>query len=214
MHSVANELGSEICSILLSFHALTGSDYTNPFFNRTKMTSFRKMLKIPSSYKLLNSLATENVNVSDVTKFILNIIYNRPLKERTPGESRYKMLLTRRKTGKEKKYPSSKALPPDQKSLTMKILRASFVSHCMVNCLDREYIPPNPSEYGWKLVDSTWEPVWFEGNALPDANETNVSSEEDDSENEDESMESMDDISDSDDSDYVTSDNTSSDSDF
>ena len=53
----------------------------------------------------------------------------------------------------------------------MKILRSDFVCHCMVNCLDNSYVPLCPSNYGWKFVDSTWEPIWYDGKALPDFNE-------------------------------------------
>ena len=82
MHSLAGEFGQEICDILPSFHALTGSDYTNPFFNRSKIQSFRKMLKTPNSHKLLQTMSSGTVDVSEVTNFILHIIYNRPLNEK------------------------------------------------------------------------------------------------------------------------------------
>ena len=40
------------------------------------------------------------------------------------------------KTKKKKKIASKTSMPPDQKSLTMKILRAQLVSHSWVNCPD------------------------------------------------------------------------------
>ena len=49
----------------------------------------------------------------------------------------------------------------------MKILRASFVTHCMSNCLNSCYVPLDPSLYEWKFVENWWEPVWFEWNPLP-----------------------------------------------
>ena len=68
---------------------------------------------------------------------------------------------------KKEKYNTSKDLPPDQGSLKMKILRASFTAHIMTNCLNLQYIPLDPSLYGWKIVENRWEPVWFEGSPLP-----------------------------------------------
>ena len=38
----------------------------------------------------------------------------------------------------------------------------------MSHCLNVNYTPLNPSEYGWKFTENRWEPVWFEGKALPD----------------------------------------------
>ena len=53
----------------------------------------------------------------------------------------------------------------------MKILHSTFIAHCMANCLNNEYLPSDPSNFGWKIVGGSWEPVWFEGDALPDLNE-------------------------------------------
>ena len=108
-------------------------------------------------------------NISEVTRFVLQIIYNRPLKEKSPGESRYNMLTSKKQSNK--KYPTSKALPPDQSSLKVDILRATFVAHCMSGCLNRQYAPLDPSNYGWKLEENRWQPIWFEGNPLPKPDE-------------------------------------------
>ena len=83
------------------------------------------------------------------------------------------MLLKR--NASRKIFPSSKALPPDQKSLDMIVLRATYVAH---------YVPLDPSRFGWALVDDTWKPVWFEGNALPEVNKTVDSPENESSEDE------------------------------
>ena len=65
------------------------------------------------------------------------------------------------------KYNTSKDLPPDQSILKMKIVQASFVTHCMSNCLNSRYVPLDPSLFGWKFVKNRWEPIWFEANSLP-----------------------------------------------
>ena len=91
------------------------------------------------------------------------------MKEKNPGESRYNMLVKKKKQTKsrEKKYNTSMELPPDQSSLKMKILRASFVAHRMSHCLNPNYVPLDPSVHGWKLVENHCEPIWFEGYPLP-----------------------------------------------
>ena len=42
-------------------------------------------MKTPSKADLLHSLQTENAIVSEVIDFVIHIIYNRPIHERTPG---------------------------------------------------------------------------------------------------------------------------------
>ena len=80
----------------------------------------------------------------------------------------------------------------------------------MVNCLNKECVPLDQSKLGWALVDDTWKPVWFEGNALPEINKTVDSPENESSEDEvDEECEI------SDDSDFVeSSDDLSEDDDL
>ena len=125
--SLANHLGSNVCKNLPGFHALTGCDYTNPFYGRSKYGSYKQMLKKPTSVDMLDSLAEDESDVGAVTEFILRVIYNRPMKEKTPGQSRYAMLFVKKK-GKKKKFADTKRLPPDVSSLEMKIKRANYVT--------------------------------------------------------------------------------------
>ena len=166
---LAKTLGKDICNILPAFHALTGSDYTNPFYRRSKIQSFKKLFKLQSKCSLLQSLMTGNANVEDVISFIIHIIYNRPLRERTPGDARYAMLFV--KQGSKKKFASTKSLPPDYKSLVQKVMRANFVAYGWSNCLYGGFDQPDPLLYGWKYEDETLLPVWYEGSALPNNEE-------------------------------------------
>ena len=164
IRAIANHLGKEICSVLPAFHPLTGSDFTHRFFDCLKIPALKKMLRISNSHKLLLSLPSDESNGSEVTDFVLHVVYNRLLKEKTPGESLYNMLTKKKKQTKsrKKKYNTSMELPLDQSSLNMKILRASLVAHCVSHYLNPYYVPLDPSVHGWKLVENHWEPIWFE----------------------------------------------------
>ena len=70
------------------------------------------MLRNVNSYKSLLTMQSGNVDIDKVTGFVLHIIYNRPLREKTPGECRHKMITTIRR-GTKRRYPSIKALPPE-----------------------------------------------------------------------------------------------------
>ena len=104
---------------------------------------------------LTSSMNTDHVDIEKVTYFVLHIIYNRPKREKNTW--RCCMLEKAKKT---------KPLPPDQKSLTMKILRAQLVSHSWVNCLDCNYQSLYPLSNGWIFVDAL-QPLWYEGASLP-----------------------------------------------
>ena len=97
--SLSSQLGEKICDILPVFHSLTGSDFTKPFFGRSKISSFKKLLSKLESMDLMSSMNTDHVDIEKVTYFVLHAIYNRPKREKSPGDSRYAMLYV----GKDKK---------------------------------------------------------------------------------------------------------------
>ena len=162
-------MGDRICNILPSFHALTGSDFTKTFFRRSKIQSFKKLIAHPENADLLVSLNSQQANINDVMDFILHATYNRPKREKTPEDSRYAMLFVGK--GKKKKFASTKSLPPDQKSLDMKIMRVNLISHSWANCLDPHYEQLDPCSYGWKFEDEVLQPLWYHGYSLPTVTE-------------------------------------------
>ena len=127
--ALAEHLGYECCKNLPGFHALTGCDFTYPFYGRSKNRAFNMMMNISKSkkrnttYHLLDSLGSIEPNFEDLTKFVLNTIYNRPLHETSPTSSRVAMLSTGNGKRKNIRYRSTKAIPPDTNSLHMKIKR-------------------------------------------------------------------------------------------
>ena len=107
------------------------------------------------SIKLLHTLAQSHARCEEIIDFILHIIYNRPRREKTPGDSRYAMMMSSK--GKKRKFTPSQRLPSDSKSIQWNIQWANFVVNCMVNCLDGAYKQPNPLNYGWQLNDGILE---------------------------------------------------------
>ena len=69
--------------------------------------------------------------------------------------------------GNKKKFASTKSLPPDQKSLEKKILRANLISHSWINCLNGHYEQLDPCSYGYKIDNGILVPFWFDGDVLP-----------------------------------------------
>ena len=75
--ALADHLGESVCNILPAFHALTGSDFTQSFFGRSKFTSYKKMQKM-QSISQLDTLGSLHANQTTITDFILHTIYNTP----------------------------------------------------------------------------------------------------------------------------------------
>ena len=90
--SLSSHLGEKICAILPAFYSLPGSDFTKPFFGRSKTNSFKELLSKPESINLMSSMSADDFDIEKVTYFVLHIIYNRPKREKSSGDSRYAML--------------------------------------------------------------------------------------------------------------------------
>ena len=73
--SLSSQLEEKICATLPAFHSVTGSDFTKPFFGRSKINSFKKLLSKPESNESMN---TDHVDIEKVMYFALHVIYNRP----------------------------------------------------------------------------------------------------------------------------------------
>ena len=68
-------------------------------------------MSCPSYGNLLSSLSTDQTNIPDVMDFIIHVIYNRPNREKSRGDSRYAMLFVGK--GTKRKFASTKSLIPD-----------------------------------------------------------------------------------------------------
>ena len=95
---------------------------------------------------------------------MLHVICNRLKKEKSPGNTRCAMLYVGK--DKKRKFAPTESLPPDQKSLTMKILRAHLVSHSWIDCLDCNYQSLDTLSNGLIFVDGTLQALWYEGVSL------------------------------------------------
>ena len=98
--------------------------------------NLKKAKKRVVSVYLLDTLGTENPDYDKTIDFILRTVYNRPSNEKTPKDSRQAMLFS----GKDKSRKFRSTLPPDHRSLLMKIKRANLVSYIWKNCLNPELL--------------------------------------------------------------------------
>ena len=83
IYPLAKQLGEDVCEVLPAFHILTGSNYTNSVFGKTKYTCLKRMIVHPESSSLLKPLNHPNANIGEIIEFVLWIINNRPKSEKT-----------------------------------------------------------------------------------------------------------------------------------
>ena len=73
--SLIGHLEGNICKTLISFHALTSSDFT----------FYKVMVNKTKSVSLLNSLGSQYPNLDEIADFVIHTVYNRPKKINSPG---------------------------------------------------------------------------------------------------------------------------------
>ena len=105
---LSQHLGPSICDILPAFHALTGCDYTNQFYGRSKYGSFKIMQRKKEMINKLSFLSTRNIGFNCVIKFILRVIYNRP-------RTKLPQMFFVKKKGKKRKFSNTNRLPNENR---------------------------------------------------------------------------------------------------
>ena len=142
---------------------IVGCDFTYPFYTRAKFQVFTLMMNLKKakqrvvSVYLLDTLGTENPDYDKIIDFIVRTVHNRPANDETPKDSRLAMLFGGK--GKSRKFRSTKTLPPDRRSLLMKIKRASTIVSYSLSM--------DPCDWGSEVRDNLLIPVWFGGSNLP-----------------------------------------------
>ena len=119
--SLSSQLEEKICAILPAFHSVTGSHFTKPFFGRSKINSFKKLLSKPESNESMN---TDHVDMEKVMYFVLHVIYNRPKREKSPGNIAMRCCMLEK--AKKKKVCTYKITAARSKVLNYENIASTF----------------------------------------------------------------------------------------
>ena len=164
---------------LPGLHSFTGSDYTAAFYWEGKVAPLRLLMKedglewIKAFRKM--SLPTFNLE-ADIEGFVCALYGRRDGRSTNVVRPRkiLRLQASNKKTGANEKNEDRLKkvdcglLPPCQKVIMKKMLRAQLVSRMWFNADEAE---PNlglePTEFGWRMVDGCFHPDWYSGPALP-----------------------------------------------
>ena len=192
---VSEDFGQEYCTALLTLHAYTGCDTTSAFKGIGKVKPMKvfdknKGLTVCFS-KLGMSWDVNKEMIQDLEAFTCTL-YGYP-RYKSIDALRHDML--KRKCNGNSKLDPSKAidlasLPPCGKTLLQHIRRSNLQSGVWRRALENFLEVPDVTNHGWVVVDGILEPLWCEGDLLPDElvdlleENNNSESEEEESANE------------------------------
>ena len=171
-----SELASDMSELhteaLLSLHAFTGCDSTSSFKGIGKLKPLKVLAKMNTFEETLAKLGSSwdlSPELIDEMDALTCAIYGRTNIKHV-DELRYMKLS---KLGSEGQLSAASNIdmsniPPCRKSLEQHIRRVNYqVAIWKQSCDPNPAVPDASDGHGWSLIDGKIEPLWFDGDALP-----------------------------------------------
>ncbi|CAM1323931.1 Uncharacterised protein g8524 [Pycnogonum litorale] len=173
--ALANHLGPVVCKALPGYHAVTGCDYTSPFFRKGTVNQLKKAQKSAlhlEGLSMLGETTTFDDDNSLVERYVCSLYGQGALS--SVNDARLKIFLQKYKqTDPDSPLEKIKGLdagmrPPCKNVLMRKLARCNYVAYLWKHAHLRdplENIPP--TDHGWKEVNGDFVPLWFTGSQMP-----------------------------------------------
>ncbi|KAE8740339.1 hypothetical protein FOCC_FOCC014156 [Frankliniella occidentalis] len=158
-HEIATSLGPQKCRALPTFHAFSGCDTVSSFSGVGKKSVWEAWDVYPEASLGFEALSEERVNeaLPFIEKFVVTT-YSRNSKEIGVNGCREELF----KRGRQ-----IETIPPTADALLQHMRRAAFQSFVWTTSLVALQDLPNAKDWGWKLQENNWLPVWWR--TLPEA---------------------------------------------
>lgn len=161
-HEIAEGLGPRKSVCLPMFHALTGCDTTSSFLGKGKKTAWAIWTKFDDLTEALldikNELRVNSKALGCIERFVI-LLYDKATSICDINEAR-KYLFT-------KKQRPLQSLPPTRESLVQHVRRAVLQGvFIWGQSLTSSPNIPDPEQWGWKLNEGVYQPLW---NTSPEA---------------------------------------------
>ena len=162
-HEIAKTMGRGRSLALPGFHAFTGCDTVSAFNGCGKKTAWECWSTFTEATRAFEHISLPVALIPDdvaqtFERFVV-LMYRKTSVNFTVNQERLELFTTQNR--------SIENIPPTSAALTQHILRATYqAGHCWGQALLANMNMPNPGEWGWKLVNNEWSPLWT---LLPEA---------------------------------------------
>ena len=165
MHIVAENLGSDMSSMLPAIHALSGCDSTSAFFGIGKQKWLTTLRENRDILQDLQEFGNDPVSISEQAMTALvaltSLLY---------GKKRYTSLNHLRYDLFSQKRLSSERLPPTMDAFAHHVKRANYQSYIWLHAHMPFLNVPSPKGHGWKQsMTGELAPVLMTSEAAPKA---------------------------------------------
>ena len=154
VHDVCQKIGLEKSKCILSFYAFTGCDAVSAFRGKGKTAAWQTWNIYPEVSPVFTKLRKHPSVIGDEEQKVLEqfviTMYDRFSEATEIGAVRLDMFA--------RKQRSYEAVPPTQAAVVQHIKRAAYQAGCIWSqSMLRQMEVENPTEWGWKQQDSSWQ---------------------------------------------------------
>lgn len=158
VHEIADTLGPLKSAALPVFHAITGCDTTSSFAGKGKKTAWDTWTNNPDITAAFLEISSCPSSISDfcfsvIERFVVKL-YDRTTNSQNVNLTRKQLFAQKGRT--------LESIPPTRDALLQHVKRAAYQSgYVWSQCLVVKPTLPNPSEWGWSLINDVWQPLWI-----------------------------------------------------
>jgi hypothetical protein len=160
VHEIANKLGSDVCNILPSVHALSGCDSTSAMYRMGKRTAYSVLTKNAEALQGLGDLHDADTFLKSAMDFVLLMHGKKAKNQASLNELRFHLASTTDK-------PASQ-LPPTEDAYEQHALRARYQT--VIWCQSHTAMPEiaSPVGHGWHLDNmNELKPTLYRNESAP-----------------------------------------------
>ena len=161
IHMVVNNLGQNLCHLILPFHAFTGCDSTGCFKWKDKKKGL-ELLQKDQSFALMEELGNTADFPDSLTEVCTSFacrLFQPSGKEKDIDTLRYKMFY--------KKPKQNERIPPCRDSKVQHCKRVNYQCFFWKNALCSKPEIPTLNERGWTVKEGNVEPVLMTQDSAP-----------------------------------------------
>ena len=159
VNNICSTLGFDKSKIMSMFHAFSGCDTTSSFHGRGKKSAWESLVSFPDVKVAFQYLVDHPFEVLEISSphFKLTERFTVALYDRTSTSDSVNK--ARRELFSQKNH-SLENLPPTQDALLQHVLSVTYQSGIWTNSVISDFEIPSPGEWGWRLEDGQWQPIW------------------------------------------------------
>ncbi|CAF4952709.1 unnamed protein product [Pieris macdunnoughi] len=170
------KLGTDLCSALPGFHALTGCDFNPAFYRKGKKKPLQLLRESQAYMQALGDIANIPSRELDevfitIEEFVCRLYGYKSINDvnatRVATFAKNYQINEKNDVLKWKSRIDGAIFPPCKSELRQHLLRTSYIAHIWSHAHLQDPSQLSPTDWGWEENDDKYVFKWFEGDQVP-----------------------------------------------